>query len=108
MIGVEYVGYWFVVFGVAAASFSFIIGFISKYLGRIPLIIIALGLSTGLNLFLLFWQTDGEQYIILYSLAIFYGIFQAIISTQMNCMYINTNFETKKYTVAQDIYNFKQ
>ena len=86
MLGVEYVGYWFVVFGISAATFSFIIGFISKYVTRIPLIIIALFLSAGLNVFLLFWQTNGEQYIILYSLAIFYGIFQAIISTQMNSM----------------------
>ena len=85
MLGVEYVGYWFVVFGIAAATFSYIVGFIAKYIGRIPLILIALALSAGLNVFLLFWKTNGEQYIILYSLAVFYGIFEAIHQTQVNC-----------------------
>ena len=86
MLGVEYVGYWFVVFGIAAASFSYIAGFVAKYTGRIPMIFIALAISAGLNIFLLLWKSDdGEQYIILYSLAVFYGIFEAIHQTQVNC-----------------------
>jgi MFS family permease len=88
MLGVEFVGYWFVVFGIAAASFSYIVGFLAKYIGRIPMVIIALVLSAGLKIFLLFWKTNGEQSTIipiLYSLAVFYGIFEAIHQTQVNC-----------------------
>ena len=88
MLGLEYVGYWFVVFGVAAASFSYFVGFVAKYIGRIPLILIALVLSASLKIFLIFWQTNGEQSSIipiLYSLAVFYGIFEAIHQTQVNC-----------------------
>jgi predicted MFS family arabinose efflux permease len=84
MLGVEYVGYWFVVFGVAAALFSYLVGFLAKYIGRIPLIIIALVISASLNVFLLLWKVNGQQYFILYSLAVFYGIFEAIHQTQVN------------------------
>ena len=34
MLGVEFVGYWFTIFGITAALSAFMIGFIAKYTGN--------------------------------------------------------------------------
>ena len=93
MLGVEYIGYWFVVYGTVASLSAYLVGFIAKYTGRIPLIFTDFALAAGLHIFILLWDLKKEQYIILYSLAGLYGLFEAIFQTQVNCnTFIFNNF----------------
>ena len=73
LLGVEYVGYWFVCFGIIASIGSYIVGIVAKYIGRIPLFITAFTLVLVIHVFMYFWKPSSDQAFILYGLAFIYG-----------------------------------
>lgn len=85
IIGIEYVGYWFVFFGLVAALGSLGFGYLIKFIGRITIVLSSIFLTLGLFVFYLLWKPTDNSYVTVYSLSVIHGIIEAVITTNNNC-----------------------
>jgi predicted MFS family arabinose efflux permease len=73
-----------VVYGISASLSSYLVGFIAKFTGRMALILSDMLLSMCLHSFILLFDIKKDHFMIIYILAVFYGLFEAIYQTQIN------------------------
>ena len=97
MKGIEYVGFWFVFFGISASLSAFLVGHCVKYVGRVPFFLTAFSIIIGLHTFMLYWRPQPSEFYIVFLFPIFYGLCEGVWSTQINCNFfqkilINLNF----------------
>lgn len=83
--GVDFVGLTMISYGVVDALGSYIFGQLTKYTGRIPLIIFAAILHYGVLITLLIWKPNTEQIWVIYLMPILWGVCDSIWQTQINC-----------------------
>lgn len=84
IIGIEYVGYWFVCFGLVAALGSLILSYLVKFTGRIAIVLTSILTTLALFIFYIFWKPTENSFIKIFSLSIVHGIIEAINTTQNN------------------------
>jgi MFS family permease len=93
--GVEYVGYWFVAFGLIASLSAFLIGHLVKLFGRIPFFVTGFMCIIGLHTFMFFWNPKANDIYIVFLFTIFYGWAEGVWSTQINSI-IGTIFPNEE------------
>lgn len=83
-LGVHRIGFVMICFGVTDASFSFILGKLTKYTGRLPVFISGLLVHVTAIIIMLTWKPDPNQIWMFYVLAALQGFCDAIWQTQIN------------------------
>ena len=78
------VGTFFAIYGISSSLFSFLVGPITKLIGRFVCAIIVFGVSFNVYLFLLFWTPTKETMYVLYIIAVIYGILESAWGTINN------------------------
>ncbi|XP_072033734.1 protein unc-93 homolog A-like [Amphiura filiformis] len=85
-IGIQWVGYVMIFFGVVDAATSFIAGRVEKYTGRIPQFTLAAVANVVLMIVMVVWEpTDDKP--VYFIIAGLWGFSDAIWQTQMNAYY---------------------
>ncbi|XP_006824710.1 protein unc-93 homolog A-like [Saccoglossus kowalevskii] len=87
VIGVEMVGYIMICYGVSDTLFSFIAGYVAKYIGRVILIAVGTLIHLVLIVSLLLWEPRDDDGAIYFTIAIGWGMADAIWQTQINTIY---------------------
>ncbi|KAK3085815.1 hypothetical protein FSP39_009079 [Pinctada imbricata] len=85
-VGIFMVGYCMIVYGVCGGTTSFIGGRLTKYIGRIPLIVAAAISNLGLLAFMVFWRPDSDQIVAFLLLMGAWGLGDGIWLSQVNCI----------------------
>ncbi|XP_072033725.1 protein unc-93 homolog A-like [Amphiura filiformis] len=86
-IGVAWVGYIMICFGVTDALCSFLSGRVEKYTGRIPLFALGALVHVALVIVMVVWEPSAGQKPVFFVLAAFWGLGDAIWQTQLNAFY---------------------
>lgn len=92
-LGVHYVGYVLMVFGVTSAVFSLLVGLAAHHIPRDTVVGIGAVLHLGLIVFLIVWQPDVTLVAVFFTIAGLWGICDAIWLTQCSCMLTFTSSE---------------
>ena len=82
-IGVQWVGYVMICYGVVDASASFLSGRIEKYTGRIPQFSMAALINIVLMITMTLWKPT-EDLPVYFVIAAFWGLADAVWQTQLN------------------------
>ncbi|XP_071491048.1 protein unc-93 homolog A-like [Diadema antillarum] len=86
-IGVGWVGYVMICYGVADASCSFLIGRLAKYTGQVPLFCFGALTNASLIVALGVWQPKSSELAVFFIIAALWGVADAIWQTQLNSLY---------------------
>ena len=78
ILGVQYVGFVMIAFGVADVLGSYGFGYVIKYVGRIPCFIVAALINYASIGVMLFWKPNSESMFILYLIAVLWGLGDAV------------------------------
>ncbi|KAK3595783.1 hypothetical protein CHS0354_025420 [Potamilus streckersoni] len=85
-LGISYIGFTMICFGVVNTVVSPLIGMVGKYLGRLILCYIAMALNLGILAVLLYWPLDpGEIYVFFFIPGV-WGLADAIWQTQSGAL----------------------
>ncbi|XP_072032785.1 protein unc-93 homolog A-like [Amphiura filiformis] len=85
-IGVQWVGYVMICYGVVDASSSYISGRVEKWTGRIPQFSMAALINIALMIAMTFWKPT-EDLPVYFVIAAFWGLADAVWQTQLNAYY---------------------
>ncbi|XP_048582467.1 protein unc-93 homolog A [Nematostella vectensis] len=86
-LGVHRVGFVMICFGVTDAAFSFILGRLTKYTGRLPIFISGMLVHMTAIITMLTWRPDAQLIWVYYVLAALQGFCDAVWQTQINALY---------------------
>jgi len=86
-VGVKYIGYNMIAFGIANFVFSVIVGVLSRRLAAEALVGVATVLQLGLAVFLLVWIPDRNLTPVLFAVSALWGMCDAIWQIECNCKY---------------------
>ncbi|KAK3737479.1 hypothetical protein QZH41_008361 [Actinostola sp. cb2023] len=86
-LGIHRVGFVMICFGVTDAAFSFILGKLTKYTGRLPVFVSGLLVHMTAIITMLIWKPDPSLVWVFYVLAALQGFCDAIWQTQINALY---------------------
>jgi MFS family permease len=75
-------------FGVTDAAFSFLLGKLTQYTGRIPIFISGMIVHITAIVIMLFWNPHGDLIWVFYVLAALQGYCDAVWQTQINGEFI--------------------
>jgi predicted MFS family arabinose efflux permease len=82
-------------YGIADVIGSYGFGFVVKYIGRLPCFVIAAVINYSMIFTMLFWTPNPQQYYVLFIIAAFWGLADAVWQTQINgkinIFFININ-----------------
>ncbi|XP_070571798.1 protein unc-93 homolog A-like [Ptychodera flava] len=87
VIGVDMVGYVMICYGVSDAIFSFLVGRIAKYTGRVLLMATGAAIHLALIISLLLWEPLESQMPVYFTVAAAWGLADAIWQTEINSVY---------------------
>ena len=79
-------------YGIADVLGSYGFGFVVKYIGRIPCFAIASVINYAMIFTMLFWQPNSQQVYVLFIIAAFWGLADAVWQTQINGVHHFFNF----------------
>ncbi|XP_072032786.1 protein unc-93 homolog A-like [Amphiura filiformis] len=85
-IGVQWVGYVMICYGVVDASSSYLSGRVEKWTGRIPQFSMAALINIALMIAMTFWKPT-EDLPVYFVIAAFWGLADAVWQTQLNAYY---------------------
>ena len=83
-LGIGWVGYTMICFGVVNTIFSPTNGILVKYIGRPPLLIFGFLINMGTLALLRFWTPDKSQLIVFFVIPGLWGMGDAIWQTQIS------------------------
>ena len=83
-MGIHQVGFVMICFGVTDAAFSFLLGKLTQYTGRIPIFIAGCLVHMTVLITLLAWKPDPDLIGVFYVIAAMFGFCDAIWQTQIN------------------------
>lgn len=86
-IGIHRVGFVMICFGVTDAIFSFLLGKLTKYTGRVPIFIAGFVVHMGVLVTMATWPPDPHMIWVFFLLAAMFGFCDAIWQTQINALY---------------------
>lgn len=83
-LGIHKVGYIMICFGVSDAAFSYILGKLTQYTGRIPMFLSGTIVHLTALIIMLAWNPSSEFLWVFYVLAALQGYCDAVWQTQIN------------------------
>jgi predicted MFS family arabinose efflux permease len=83
--GTEFVGWTMICYGVCDTLGSYFFGFLVKYVGRLPIILLACCMNYGVILAFIFWSPNENQVHVLFILPAIWGLSDSVWQTQINC-----------------------
>ncbi|XP_071087105.1 protein unc-93 homolog A-like [Haliotis cracherodii] len=86
-LGIHYVGYIMICYGVVDAFCSFLFGQLVKSVGHIPFFVLAFVLHGSCQIVFLLWDPDSNSLYVFYVIAGFWGMGDAVVQTQINALY---------------------
>ncbi|XP_001631329.2 protein unc-93 homolog A [Nematostella vectensis] len=86
-LGIHKVGFIMICFGVTDAAFSYILGRLTQYTGRLAVFVSGLVVHLTVLIIMLAWTPDASLVWIFYVLAALQGYGDAVWQTQINAMY---------------------
>ncbi|XP_033638068.1 protein unc-93 homolog A-like [Asterias rubens] len=86
-VGVSWVGYVMICYGVTDALCSFFAGRLVKHIGRVPLFTFGAVMQMTLIFTLIFWVPNKDQLAVLFVIAACWGMADAVWQTQINALY---------------------
>ncbi|XP_063078704.1 protein unc-93 homolog A-like [Engraulis encrasicolus] len=86
-LGIHFVGYVMICFGVTSSLFSYVFGRLSRYSGRAALFILAAVTQLSCILVLLLWRPHPDQLPVFFVLTALWGMADAVWQTQTNALY---------------------
>ncbi|XP_046556131.1 UNC93-like protein [Haliotis rubra] len=86
-LGIHYVGYIMICYGVVDALCSFLFGQLVKNVGHIPFFVLAFVLHGSCQIVFLLWDPDGTSLYVYYVIAGIWGMGDAVVQTQINALY---------------------
>ncbi|CAF1125732.1 unnamed protein product [Adineta steineri] len=101
LIGIRYVGLVMVCNGICQALSSYIVGRLVKYTGRIFIFIIAALINYAMIILMFLWDPKSSQMVLLFVIAGFWGIADAIWQTQVIATYTVLYSETDSNALAK-------
>nr|XP_033791266.1 protein unc-93 homolog A [Geotrypetes seraphini] len=87
VLGIQFVGYVMICFGISTSLCSFICGKISQYTGRTALLAIATAINIACIVSLLLWKPLPNQFAVFFVFPALWGFADAIWQTQINALY---------------------
>ena len=87
IFGIDKVGYVMICFGVADSLFSYFLGKLTKYIGRVPVFISGAVIHLVVYIVLLTWKPDGDMISVVFLMAALWGYTDAVWQTQINAFY---------------------
>ena len=84
--GIDKVGYVMICFGVGDSLFSYLLGKLTKYTGRVPIFISGAVLHLAIYIVLLSWKADRDMLWMAFLMAALWGYTDAVWQTQINGM----------------------
>ncbi|KAK6626994.1 hypothetical protein RUM44_009471 [Polyplax serrata] len=94
-LGISYVGYVMICFGVINAICSVLFGTLMKYIGRFSIMTVGFAVHLCLVLFKLFWAPSPDHPVVFFVVSGLWGVGDAVWQTQVNGLY-GTLFRRKK------------
>ena len=85
--GVHTVGRVLILYGVCNALASISFGFVRKFIGRLPVLLLGAGLNLSVIAALLAWTPTSSSQAVVYILAALWAVADAIWQTQINSLY---------------------
>lgn len=86
-LGIPYVGFIMITFGLADAVFSMVFGAVIKYVGRIPIFILGAAANVAIVVVLCVWKPTPDDFYVFFLIAGFWGLGDAVWQTQVNAFY---------------------
>lgn len=83
--GVNFVGYTLICYGVADTLGSYLFGYLSKFVGRIPCFIASSILNFAMIFLMIFWKPNEREIYVLFLIPIFWGLADSGWQTQIHC-----------------------
>eukprot|EP00096_Caligus_rogercresseyi_P002815 TRINITY_DN1512_c1_g1_i1.p1 TRINITY_DN1512_c1_g1~~TRINITY_DN1512_c1_g1_i1.p1 ORF type:complete len:461 (+),score=77.14 TRINITY_DN1512_c1_g1_i1:3453-4835(+) len=87
VLGIEKVGYVLICYGACDAIFSYFLGTLIKYVGRVPIFYFGALVNAAVILTFFYWMPTPEEYYVFYILSGLWGIADAVWQTQINAFY---------------------
>lgn len=84
IFGIDKVGYVMICFGVGDSLFSYLLGKLTKYVGRIPIFISGAVIHLVVYVVLLTWKPDSDLISVAFLMAALWGYTDAVWQTQIN------------------------
>ena len=84
IFGIDKVGYVMICFGVGDSLFSYLLGKLTKYVGRIPIFISGAVIHLVVYIVLLTWKPDRDMISVAFLMAALWGYTDAVWQTQIN------------------------
>ncbi|XP_064613306.1 protein unc-93 homolog A-like [Liolophura sinensis] len=85
-IGVDYVGFIMICWGVASAGSSFLSGILARCFGRCFLCVSSLVMGLGLQMYFLFWRLTGSRVIVYFAVSATWGVADGLLQTQLSSL----------------------
>ncbi|CAF1206004.1 unnamed protein product [Adineta steineri] len=101
LVGIRYVGLVMVCHGIFQALSSYIFGRLVKYTGRIFVFIVAALVNYAMIILMFLWEPKASQMVLLFVIAGFWGIADAIWQTQVIATYTVFYSETDPSALAK-------
>ncbi|XP_019639319.1 PREDICTED: uncharacterized protein LOC109481218 [Branchiostoma belcheri] len=86
-LGIEWIGYVMICYGVCDAIFSFLLGRLIKLTGRIPLFVTGAVAHLAMIITMLVWSPDPGKLEVFFVLAAFWGLGDAVWQLEINALY---------------------
>lgn len=86
-LGIHYVGFIMITFGLADAVFSMVFGAVIKFVGRIPIFILGAAANVAIVVVLCVWKPTPDDFYVFFLIAGFWGLGDAVWQTQVNAFY---------------------
>lgn len=96
IFGIDKVGYVMICFGVGDSLFSYLLGKLTKYIGRVPIFISGAAVHLAVYVVLLSWEADRDMLWVAFLMAALWGYTDAVWQTQINGK-INTFNNSSQY-----------
>ena len=90
IFGIDKVGYVMICFGVGDSLFSYLLGKLTKYTGRVPIFISGAVVHLAIYIVLLSWKADRDMLWMAFLMAALWGYTDAVWQTQINGMFSNS------------------
>ncbi|XP_028401831.1 protein unc-93 homolog A-like [Dendronephthya gigantea] len=87
IFGIDKVGYVMICFGIGDSLFSYLLGKLVKYVGRIPIFISGAVIHLVVFIVLLTWKPDQDMISVVFLMAALWGYTDAVWQTQINALY---------------------
>eukprot|EP00058_Branchiostoma_floridae_P013373 XP_002598861.1 hypothetical protein BRAFLDRAFT_90114 [Branchiostoma floridae] len=86
-LGIEWIGYVMICYGVCDAFFSFLLGRLIKFTGRLPLFITGAVAHLAMIITMLVWSPNPNQLPVFFVLAACWGLGDAVWQLEINALY---------------------